>query len=590
MKLRLPWKLTLVFCSSVIIGLFLGYLYLNVHLKSYLDNNLQNTIKKQLILTKDFLETHLNDKGELADAQPLAIRIGKELGLRVTILDPQGVVIGDTDLTSAQLKKVENHLSRPEVQDALKNSFGASKRYSYTVKKYLLYMAVPLEKGKIAGFVRLAVPLSDIVLLQAKPQKIVGLAIAMIFLLSLGFTVLVSVYVSRPLAEMVRIAQAMAKGDFSKKPSVYSKDELGELSRALTNMSDEIKNKIERIKQEGAKFDAVLSSMFEGIIVTNEKEEIILMNPSVRKLFFIDVNPEGRKPIEVIRNSAVQDIVDKLLKDKKRLISEELIITQPEEKILKVNGVPIIRGGVLEGAVLVFHDITEVRRLEKVRQDFVANVSHEIRTPIASIKGYAETLLEGALEDKKNAREFIQIIYQDSNRLASLINDLLDLLRIESGKMKMSVLPVELAPVVERTFGILRKVIEEKTLSVNINIPRGLPRVITDEQRLAQVLLNLCDNAVKYTPEGGSIKVSAQIKDNLVQVDVIDSGVGIPEEDLPRIFERFYRVDKARSRELGGTGLGLSIVKHIVLAHGGEVWVSSVLGHGSTFSFTIPHA
>ncbi len=590
MKIKLHWKITFIFCSAVVLGLFIGYFYLSTHLKTHLENNLENNLKRQLSLAKDFLETYLNEHGAVADTDMFADRIGKELAVRATIITQEGVVIGDTDLNKDEIKSVENHIDRPEVQEAIKKGFGMSKRFSNTIKKHLLYMAVPFGKGKVSGFIRLAIPLSEIKLLETSLQKIIAFSLSLVFGLSLLFTFLISLIVSKPLTEMAGIAKAMAKGDFSRKPSICSTDEIGDLAMALSYMSDEIKGNIDRIKQEGVKLDAVLSSMFEGIMVVDEKGSILLMNPSLRKLFFVDSAPETKTPIEAIRNPQIQDIVDKILKEQQHLISEEITVSQTEEKTLKINAVPIIRNDILEGVVLVFHDITELRKLERVRQDFVANVSHELRTPIASIKGYSETLLEGAIDDKDNVREFISIIYQDSNRLANLIDDLLDLSKIESGKMKMIFVPLDVKPILDRCLGVLDKSIKNKQLSVSLSIPDGIPKVLADDKRLSQVFLNLLDNAVKYTSDGGSIKVNISLSDKFVQVDVSDTGMGIPEQDLPRIFERFYRVDKARSRELGGTGLGLSIVKHIVLAHSGQVWVKSELGQGSTFSFTIPHA
>lgn len=234
--------------------------------------------------------------------------------------------------------------------------------------------------------------------------------------------------------------------------------------------------------------------------------------------------------------------------------------------------------------------ISELRLLEKVRQDFVANVSHELRTPLANIKGYAETLLSGALDDRENAKDFLHIIYKESDRLSKLIDDLLDLSKIESGKMKMEFKPVELKPIVLRVTDILKKFALDKSTRIEIDIPDGLPKLLGDENRVTQALINLVDNAIKYTPENGSVKISGSTQDGFVKIDIEDTGIGIPKKDLPRIFERFYRVDKARSRELGGTGLGLSIVKHIAQAHGGDVHVASTPGKGSIFSFVIPAA
>ena len=590
MKIKIHWKLTIIFCFIVILAISAGYLYQVNHLKSYVENNVTNNIKHQLTLSKDFLETSLRDKTIPVDFQTIAKNIEQSLGLRVTIIALDGKVLGDTDLNQEQLLAVENHANRPEIKNALAKGFGVSKRFSYTIKKDMLYMAVPFYKGNDKGVLRLSLPLHDIELLEAGMRRVVGVSIIGILLLSLGLTFLVSVFISRPLSEMSTIAKAMARGDFSKKASVHSKDEIGELAQSLNVMSEEIKDKIEKINSERAKLDLVLSSMFEGVIVTDEKERIILMNPSLRKIFLLDSNPEGKKPLEVIRNSAVGDMVDRIIKGKQHLATEEIAINTPEERILKVNGVPIMRNNRLEGVILVFHDITELRRLEKIRQDFVANVSHELRTPISSIKGYAETLLDGALEDKDNAKEFISIIYHDSNRLATLINDLLDLSKIESGKMKMSFIELDPISLIKKAVTVIENQAKAKSIMLKINIPQGLPKIKADEARFSQVMINLLDNAIKYSSEGGSATISVKVVDNALQFDISDTGIGISENDLPRIFERFYRVDKARSRELGGTGLGLSIVKHIVSAHGGQVWVKSELGLGSTFSFTIPLA
>lgn len=590
MRIKLYWKLTFIFCFVVILAITTGYVYLVSHLKSYVESSVASNVKCQLFLSKDLLESFQKDKTSPVDFQASAVRIGNALGLRATIIAPDGKVLGDNDLTRDQVSTVENHANRPEVKDAQALGFGVSKRFSYTIKRDMLYMAVPFGGGIDRGILRLSVPLHDIELLQAKFRKVVGITVIGILLFSLGLTLFISVFISRPLSEMSSIAKAMARGDFSRKASIHSRDEIGDLAQALNAMSDDIKDKIESINSERAKLDLVLSSMFEGVIVTDADEKIILMNPSLRKLFLIDSNPEGKKPLEVIRNTAVEEMVERIIKGKQHLATEEIVINTPEEKIFKVNGVPIMRNNRLEGAILVFHDITELRRLEKIRQDFVANVSHELRTPISSIKGYAETLLEGALEDKDNAKEFISIIYQDSNRLASLINDLLDLSKIESGKLKMSFAAFDPVLLIKKAATVIENQAKAKSITLRINIPQSLPKIKADETRFSQVMINLLDNAIKYASEGGIATISAKVVEKALQIDILDAGIGISEKDLPRIFERFYRVDKARSRELGGTGLGLSIVKHIVSAHGGQVWVKSELGSGSTFSFTIPLA
>ncbi len=588
MKGKLHWKLTVIFCLSVFLGFLLGYFYFTAHLRSFLEQDLQNNLKREIILSKRFIEAHIDAHHTVEAPQVLAHQIGADLGVEAMIISADGVVLGDSQLSQDELSKAENYAGHQEVKDAWHAGFGVSRRYSNELKKYVFYIAIPFRGQHALGILRFAQPFPDVDFIDTGLGKMIIFSLFLVFLLSIGFTYLMTRIVSQPLREMASIAKAMADGDFSKKPSVRGHDEVGELAMAITHMSQQICNKINDVEGEKAKIDAVLASMFEGIMVVDEKGVVLLMNPSLRKLFFIDISPEGRRAVEIIRNSVVADMADKLLKGAERFISQEILIAFPEEKMLKVNGVVIRALDKLEGAVFVFHDITELRRLEKMRQDFVANVSHELRTPVASIKGYAETLLQGAMDDKAALKEFLNTIYQNSDRLVNLINDLLDLARIQSGRMNITPVAIAVEPVIHRCLSILEKTVQDKALTVHVQMPEGIPLVMADEARLSQVVLNLLDNAVKYTTDGGNITIKAVAGEKMVQFDVIDNGIGIPEEDLPRIFERFYRVDKSRSRDLGGTGLGLSIVKHIVYVHGGEVWASSILGQGTTFSFTLP--
>ena len=590
MKIKLSWKLTSIFCIIIFLVLSTVYFYISTHLKYYLEQRIQYNLKHDLLLNKSLLENELKKDVDSPNTPFLAKRIGKSLDLRVTIINPDGIVKGDSEIDDKELHNMENHINRLEIQGAIKDGFGESKRFSTTKKMNMLYMAASLgEKGAL-GFLRLAMPLSEIEFIESKIQKTIAAALVLGLILTFALGTIISVMISKPLSEMSVIAKKMAEGDFSKKIYTRSNDEIGDLARVLNHMAEEIKNKMRKISYEEAKLDAVISSMFEGIMLTDEKGQILMMNPSLRKLFLIDSMPEGKRPIEVLRNNEIQDMVDTIIKERLPMAKEENLASHAGEKAILVNGAPVIKNGDMEGVIMVFHDITELRRLERVRQDFVANVSHELRTPLSNIKGYAETLLGGAIRDEANSKEFTDIIYRESERLSKIIDDLLDISRMESGKVKMVFLPVEAGPAIKKAVDVLKNFAAGKFINIELFIPENLPRMLADEGRFTQVLLNLLDNAVKYTPEQGNIKVVASKKDNFVRIEVSDTGLGIPEKDLPRIFERFYRVDKARSRELGGTGLGLSIVKHIVQAHGGEVGVTSNLGKGSTFSFTIPIA
>ena len=590
MKIRVHWKLTFIYLALTLFLLFALYLYLKPFLESYLDEHIKDRLRKELSLNVALLEPVFNQKLGYPEASGIARKVGSALDVRVTIINESGTVLGDSEIDDSGIGAIENHINRPEIQEAAKNGWGESRRFSTTIKRDMVYMASRVGKGRPLGFIRLAIPLSDIASLESKVNKTIAIGLMAVFILAAVIGYLVFIIVSRPVSEISGTAVNIAKGDFSKKAYIYSNDEIGDLARALNYMSEEIKEQMSEVSSEEVKLKTVLSNMLEGIVLTDKNGGILLLNPAVRKLFVIDSPSDGKKLIEVIRNTVVQDMVNRALTGKEALIRDEIQTYGPEERFIKISGVPIIRNGDIEGALIVFQDITEIRRLENIRRDFVANVSHELRTPISSIKGYAETLLEDTADDIKNAKNFIGIIHDESNRLAKLIDDLLDLSKIEAGKMNMVFLPVNIMDAIRKAVSVIDNQVVNKAMSVKVDVQDEPLKVLACEQRLVQVLINLLDNAIKYSPQNSLINVSCRRKGLSVQVDVSDEGFGISEKDLPRIFERFYRVDKARSRELGGTGLGLSIVKHIVQAHGGEVWVDSRSGKGSTFSFTIPLA
>ncbi len=590
LRINIHYKITLIFTVIVAIILFGIYLYLNKNPQEDTYQRIRDNLTKQTYLSKSYLEEDSAKKVQGYELDKIADRIGKDLDLRVTIIGLDGTVFGDSELDGDELVEVENHLYRPEVQQALKIGVGESRRFSTTVKKDMLYIATTYGKDSVQGIIRLSIPLSEIELISNRLKNTLAFSLFFAFIVAIIISFLLSGLISKPLKEISLVAGEIARGDFSKQIQVTSNDEIGDLAKAFNYMSEQIKLRLLELNLSRSRLEAVFLSMFEGVMVVDVNATILLMNQPLKDFLLVKEEPTGKRPLEIIRNIEIQEIVDRALKLKQGLESREISILLPEEKILLVLATPIIRDGNTEGAVLVFHDITELRHLEKIRQDFVANVSHELRTPISSIKGYAETLLEGALEDKENAKDFLKIIYSDSGRLARLVDDLLDLSKIESGKLKMALKPCKIKPLIERVISGLDKQAKDKSISFKVDVPKEIPDVLVDEARIAQVLLNLIDNAIKYNRENGTVTILAKDKAKFVQVDVSDTGVGIPEKDLPRLFERFYRVDKARSRELGGTGLGLSIVKHIISAHHGEVSVQSILGQGSTFSFTIPKA
>lgn len=590
-KIPIHYKITFIFGAVIALILSGAYFYLDNSLSQYSYQRVRVNLVKQASLARSILEEVDTSPGQYEKKyDALAVKIGADLDARVTIIGLDGQVLGDSELSLEEIKRVENHIMRPEVQEALKSGIGESRRFSETIKKDMLYVVARYGKESAKGFVRVAVPLMDIELISARLRKTLIFSFMVVFVFALFVSFLASVFISKPLQNISLVAQLIAKGDCSKKISIGSRDEIGELARAFNHMSEQVQSRVQDAVTSKLRLEAVLLSMFEGVMVIDTKGEILLMNQALKYFLCIREEWVGKKPLEIARNLEIQDIVDKVLKRTSGVESRQISIFMPQEKTLLVHAAPVVRDNTVEGAVLVFHDITTLRQLEKMRQDFVANVSHELRTPISTIKGYAETLLDGALDDRDNARDFLKIICSDADRLAKLIEDLLDLSKIESGKLELHLNRIDLGPMIQQAVGHFRNQIHTKSLSVAIDIQKGLPDVLAEEGLIAQVLLNLIDNAVKYSDENGKIMISAHPDQGFVRLDISDTGIGIPQEDIPRVFERFYRVDKARSRELGGTGLGLAIVKHIIQAHHGDVTVKSILGKGSAFSFTLPQA
>lgn len=396
---------------------------------------------------------------------------------------------------------------------------------------------------------------------------------------------------TQPILEMTQKVIQLASSTLDREAQVNSKDELEGLSKAIGEMGIQLENTIEEISREKDYLQTILKGMMEGVLVVDEKKHIKMMNEALRSLLPVSSDVADKTPLEIIRNAALESAIEGVLQGGK---SEafEMEVPAAGGKTLEVSVVAISSAskdsdGTVLGAIAVFHDITRLKSLEKIRQDFVANVSHELRTPLTTIKGYAETLLEGALKEEV-AFQFVQVIKRHTDRLTKIVEDLLMLSKIESREFQLKREIILLPGFVDDVIDFVKEPAEKKKISISRNqIPSSLS-VEADRNYLEQVLINLLDNAIKYTPEGGSVTISAIGKDTgEIEFSIEDNGIGIPKEDLPRIFERFYRVDKGRSQELGGTGLGLSIVKHIVQAHGGKVWAESQIGKGSTFYFTL---
>jgi two-component system phosphate regulon sensor histidine kinase PhoR len=520
----------------------------------------------------------------------LADRLGESIQARITVIAPDGKVLGDSYESGDSLHSMENHLSRPEVRDALLLGAGSSMRLSDTVGIQMLNVALPVRSPASyirLGVVRLSLPLTQIEHEYDALRKSLSLSLGVAFLLSLGLSYFLARNITRPLARMVQAAKRMAGGEFKQRIPARSNDELADLAGALNQMAASIEEKIDVLKQDRAKMAATLIGMQEGVMVLTVDGTVRLTNPAMeRMLGRPEAQLTGKSYWEVIRQSNLNEFISKALAGDGQLT--EISLGRGSGRIFQVYasslGASHDRSA---GLVLVFHDITELRRLEQVRKDFVANVSHELRTPITAIKGYVEALRDDPKVDLEQRRRFLEIIETHTDRLNVIITDLLLLSKIESGQIPLQQQPVDLVPLLDRTLGLFSHQIHRKQHKIMLNAGGALPAVVGDEERLGQVFSNLLDNAIKYTPDQGAITITIGEKNGSVDVYIDDTGIGIPEKDLPRIFERFYRVDKARSRELGGTGLGLAIVKHLVEAHGGTVTAES-RGKGTRFTVRLP--
>jgi two-component system phosphate regulon sensor histidine kinase PhoR len=426
-----------------------------------------------------------------------------------------------------------------------------------------------------------------------KKSFLLSSLLSLIILIPLAYFLVRSL--THPILEVTQKAIQLVSGTLNREVQINSKDELRSLSKAIGEMGIQLRNKIEEISKEKDYLQTILKGMMEGVLVVDGRGRILMVNDALRNLLSFSSDVADKMPLEVIRNAELEAAITSVVREGKNKVLE-LNVTVPGGRILEVNVVGILPssnstgadGEGFRGAIAVFHDITRLKELEIIRQDFVANVSHELRTPLTTIKGYAETLLEGALKEEV-ASQFVQVIKRHTDRLTKIVEDLLMLSKIESKEFQLKIEFISLPDFINDVIGFVKEAAEKKEISISQSKITSSQAVGADRNYLEQIFINLLDNAIKYTHEGGKVTISAIEKDKReIQFSIEDDGMGIPREDIPRIFERFYRVDKGRSQELGGTGLGLSIVKHLVQAHGGRVWVESQLGEGSTFYFTLP--
>ncbi len=503
--------------------------------------------------------------------------------VRVTVIASDGQVLADSQ---SDPRTMENHAARPEIRDAFAKGDGQSIRGS--ADNNLLCYAVRLSvAGGPPVVLRFALPLQTVDQELWEFRRRLWLASVVMLLVTGIASLLISRSFSRRVERLQMFSRRVAEGDFRPLEADRSGDALEALAISFNETAARLDRTIRTLTEERNLSSAILGSMVEGVAVVNASERLLFANRGFTEILGLDVPPQsGSALVEVVRQTELIEAVRQVLKGEPRVESE--IVTGTLRHHFFAVTVASVSAAETSGAVIVLHDITELRKLERVRRDFVANVSHEFKTPLTAIQGFAETLLAGAIDDPQNRIRFLEIILEHSRRLARLTDDLLKLSKMDADRLELEIRRLSVSQFVESCIETTQRPAAEKDLRISVNLPQSLPDIAADRRRLAEVLQNLLDNAMQYTPAGGQIMVSASADGVEVTFTVSDTGIGIPQADQPRIFERFYRVDVARSREVGGTGLGLSISKHLVEVHGGRIWVESEVGQGSQFHFTVP--
>lgn len=574
-------RIALTFAALMILCVGALSLYLmEVGQGSYLDT-LHQGVEGQAKLVSVAMRPYLLESRSPQEIDALTKGLGRETGIRVTIIDRSGVVLGDSEHDPATM---ENHGQRPEVRAALEIGNGESRRRSDTVGYETLYVAVPITEGdRVLGIARVALPIAEINQATEGIARAIGLGGLVAIALAVGLALLIARSVVGPVEELTRAAGRMAEGDLDQRVGVYSRDEVGRLSRAFDLMADRLQSTIRTISSERNTLSTVLSTMADGILIVDRKGRVVQANRAAAALLGAPAPAmEGRSFVEVLRDHELSTVLERCLRE--AAPSSGTAEVGPSRRFLRIVATPLQKGQ--EGALALLQDLTEIRRMETVRRDFVANVSHELRTPLASLKALVETLEDGAIVEPEAARDFLSKMHVEVDGLAQMVTELLELSRIESSRVALSFEPEEVEPLVRGAVDRLAAQADRASLKLSVQLPADLPRVSADRERIQQVLVNLIHNAIKFTPTGGEIVVGALRRGDQVHVWVADTGVGIPPDALPRIFERFYKADRSRSG--GGTGLGLAIARHVVEAHGGRIWAESAEGKGSTFTFSLP--
>lgn len=576
MKKRLFFRILFSYCVVILlVALIAGYLsakQIRQHETQQIEENLLNHARMAALLPLPDMAREVNRLGEIARA-------------RVTVINAAGNVLADSQ---GDAPHMEAHLNRPEVVEARIRGYGKAIRRSSTLRVDMLYVAVAVrDREEIRGYVRMACSLQAV---ENAVERMYGSLYRTICFALLPALLLALVYtrkIFRPVQEIRDYTRAIRRGELSGTLLVNVSDELGQVAEDINYLVAEYREKIRLAREEKGKLESVLASMVEGIVILDNRNRIESCNRGMETILgYPGTNILGKTLLEAFLNADLQKALDNFRRNREPVLQEvSLGGAQPSIADVSITAVQDLPDGEAK-TMLVFHDVTRLKKLEQMRTDFVANVTHEIRTPLTAIIGFLQTLLDGAMDDKETARKFLQTIANNAERLRRLVDDLLTLSSIELNETHLKLEPLPVDDLVKSVLPMVESGAREKRIRLDIDIPDVIPAILADRDRAAQILMNVLHNAVKFTPEEGNVTVSAHEdeKEGRVVLKVADTGIGIPANEIPRLGERFYRVDKTRSRQLGGTGLGLSIVKHLMMAHGGKMEIASSVGKGTTVS------
>ena len=581
MSRSIYWKITIPLTALVLIIMgFLGVYIVNSARTTQI-NLLESQLGSEARLVGDISAPSFADSAKYQTLDVISESLGKEIGSRITLVAVNGTVLGDTDQDPTTM---DNHANRPEIAAALASGLGSAIRYSATLHENMMYVAVPVtDQGRVVGVARVALPLTTV---EASINKmaltIVG-AVAAAALLVIAVAALLARMITRPVRRITTAAEAIASGELDQKILARSSDEIGRLGRAFNNMSFSVKNAMAAVSHEKSTLAAILSALTDGVILTDSERMVELVNPAAERLLgFGDSLSRGRALIESVHDHEIDNVVKKCLDTASGQNTE---IDSATGRFLRVMAVPISTGQ-MNGALILLQDLTELRSLQTMRREFVGNISHELRTPLAAMKAIVETLQDGAVNDREAGPDFLARLDVELDDMTQMVNEIIELSRIETGTIKLKVEAVNLSHLAEDVIARLGPQASRKQVALTAELSSGLPSVMADRERIRQVLTSFTHNAIKFTPAGGKVVLSTRADGESVAAQVSDTGIGISKDDLPHIFERFFKAD--RSRSSSGTGLGLAIAKHTVQIHGGSVSVQSEDGKGSTFRFDLP--